>query len=114
MERIEKPWGWYEEVFSETLNYKCKRLYIFPQKRFSLQYHDFRNEYWTVVQGDGNVIVGESEKKVNIGDFIFVPRTTSHRVTGGEDGITLIEVQIGDPCEEGDIVRLEDDFGRMN
>ena len=113
MERIEKPWGWYEEVFSETKNYKCKRLYVSPEKRFSLQYHNLRNEYWTVVQGDGIVIVGESEKEVKTGDFIYVPRTTVRRITGGTIGITLIEVQIGDPCEEEDIVRLEDDFDRV-
>lgn len=113
MERVEKPWGWCEEVFSETSNYKCKRLYVNPEKSFSLQYHNLRNEYWTVVQGDAKVIVGESEKDVKVGDFIFVPRTTVHRVTGGKTGITLIEVQIGDPCDEDDIVRLADDFGRV-
>jgi mannose-1-phosphate guanylyltransferase/mannose-6-phosphate isomerase len=113
MERIERPWGWYEEVFSETQNYKCKRLYVNPEQRFSLQSHDSRNEYWTVVQGTGHVVVGDSSKDINVGDFIFVPRTTTHRLTGGEDGITIIEVQIGDPCSEEDILRLEDDYGRV-
>ena len=113
MERVERPWGWYEEVFSETINYKCKRLYVNPNSKFSLQYHKNRNEYWTVVQGNGHVIVGDNERDVAVGDFIFIPRTTSHRLFGGDDGITLIEVQIGESCSEDDIIRLEDDYGRI-
>ena len=31
----------------------------------------------------------------------------------GEDGLTIIEVQIGDECIEDDIVRLEDDYDRI-
>jgi mannose-1-phosphate guanylyltransferase/mannose-6-phosphate isomerase len=114
MERINKPWVWYEEVFSETRNYKCKRLYVNPDSQFSLQYHDYRNEYWTVVQGDGEVTVGENKNRVKVGDFIFVPRTTQHRIKGGEIGMTIIEIQIGEDCVEDDIVRLEDDYGRVS
>lgn len=114
MERIERPWGWYEETFCETINYKCKRLYVNPNSKFSLQYHENRNEYWTVVQGDGHVIVGENERDVKVGDFIFIPRTVPHRLGGGELGITIIEVQIGEECVEGDVVRLLDDYGRVN
>lgn len=112
MERIIKPWGWYEEVFSETINYKCKRLYVNPESKFSLQSHKLRNEYWIVVQGNGNVIIGEDQRKVTVGDLIFVPRTTTHRLGGGDMGITIIEVQIGEICSEDDIVRIEDDYGR--
>ena len=35
-----------------------------------------------------------------------------HRATAGDDGLVFIEVQIG-KCEEEDIVRLEDDYGRI-
>ena len=30
------------------------------------------------------------------------------------DGVLFYEVQIGDKCEESDIERLEDDYGRIN
>lgn len=113
MDRISKPWGWYEEIFSETINYKCKRLYVNSNSQFSLQHHEYRNEYWTVVQGDGSVIIGDNKKNVTVGDFIFVPRTVCHRLKGGETGITIIEVQIGEACLEDDIIRLEDDYERI-
>lgn len=113
MERIEKPWGWYEEVFSETMNYKTKRLYVNPESKFSLQTHENRNEYWIVVQGDGYAIIGDNERKLKVGDLVFIPRTSQHRLIGADTGITIIEVQIGDPCVEDDIIRFEDDYGRV-
>ena len=113
MERIEKPWGWYEEVFSETAQYKVKRIYLNPESRFSLQIHNHRNEYWTVVQGDGTVEVGENIRDIQTGDFVFIPKTIKHRLKGGSVGITLIEVQHGDFCLEEDIERFEDDYGRV-
>lgn len=113
MERVVRPWGWYEESFSETPQYKVKRIYLNPESRFSLQQHNHRNEYWTVVQGDGLVEVGENTREIQTGDFVFIPKTIKHRLKGGSTGITLIEVQHGDFCLEEDIERFEDDFGRV-
>ena len=32
----------------------------------------------------------------------------------GPDGILFYEVQMGDKCDEDDIVRIEDDYGRTS
>ena len=37
--------------------------------------------------------------------------TELHRATAGPNGLVFIETQTG-KCEEDDIVRLEDDYGR--
>jgi hypothetical protein len=34
-------------------------------------------------------------------------------MSAGEFGIKFAEVQIGSVCDENDIVRLEDDYGRI-
>ena len=39
--------------------------------------------------------------------------TQEHRATAGPNGLVFIETQIGD-CREEDIVRLEDDYGRLD
>ena len=36
-----------------------------------------------------------------------------HRATAGPNGLIFIETQIGD-CREEDIIRLEDDYGRLD
>jgi len=52
----ERPWGTYEVLLDEP-NYKVKRIVINPEQKFSLQYHEHRSEYWTVVSGFGTVEV---------------------------------------------------------
>jgi len=39
--------------------------------------------------------------------------TQVHRATAGADGLVFIETQTGD-CREDDIVRLQDDYGRID
>ena len=54
----------------------------------------------------------EAYQPVPVGEYAYIPRGTIHRLCGGENGIKLIEVQRG-ICEEDDIVRIEDDYGRL-
>ena len=53
---VEKPWG-YEHIWARTDKYVGKLLHINPNSRLSLQYHNHRSEHWTIVQGEGKVIV---------------------------------------------------------
>lgn len=112
MERVERPWGWYESLCDDD-GYKVKRLYVSPNQKISLQYHEFRSEHWVVVSGSGTIELSNSTKDVKVGNYIFVPTNTKHRITGGECGIMIIEVQQGSLCVEEDIIRLVDEYGRI-
>ena len=85
---VKKPWGTYEVLLDEP-NYKVKRIVVHPYERFSLQYHKHREEHW-----------------------VILPKEL-HRATAGSNGLVFIETQTGD-CREEDIVRLEDDYGRLD
>jgi mannose-6-phosphate isomerase-like protein (cupin superfamily) len=51
---------------------------------------------------------------VPAGHSIDIPRGSAHRVHNpGAGDLVFIEVQVGDYFGEDDIVRLEDDFGRV-
>jgi mannose-6-phosphate isomerase-like protein (cupin superfamily) len=113
MQRIEKPWGWYETIISESPTYKVKRIYVAPEEQFSLQFHNNRNETWVVVEGSAKAILDDLEREVVVGNILYVPKTTKHRLKGGKNGVLIIEIQEGQSCEEEDIVRLEDDYGRV-
>ena len=106
-----RPWGTYEVLLDEP-DYKVKRIIVNPNQQFSLQYHNHREEHWAVVGGSGNILVGEMLEESFIGSFWVIPRKTLHRATAGPVGLTFIETQVGD-CYEEDIVRLEDDYGRL-
>jgi len=56
----ERPWGTYEILLEEE-NYKVKRIVVNPYQQFSLQYHNHRDEYWTIVDGSGKVIIDGTE-----------------------------------------------------
>ena len=106
-----KPWGWYLTL-EENADHKIKKIYVKPNHRFSLQYHNNREEHWTVVDGVGIITQGDNTSTIRTGEYAFIPKGGVHRLEGGDRGITFIEVQRG-ICEEDDIVRLEDDFGRV-
>ena len=112
MRKIEfKPWGWYLTL-EENGDFKVKKIYVKPGHQFSLQYHNDREEHWTIIQGIGTITQGEIESTIRPGEYAYIPKEQIHRLNGGENGITFIEVQRG-ICNEDDIVRLKDDYGRI-
>lgn len=101
-----RPWGeWH--VLDVDQGYKVKRLHILPDQAISLQYHVHRSEHWTIVQGEGKVIVDGNIFKVTKGESFHVPKQALHKITNTHLTETLIaiEVQMGDICSEDDIVR---------
>lgn len=101
-----RPWGeWH--VLDVDQGYKVKRLHILPDQSISLQYHVHRSEHWTIVQGEGKVIVDGNIFKVTKGESFHVPKQALHKITNTHLTETLIaiEVQMGDICSEDDIVR---------
>ena len=112
MHRFFRPWGFYEDHFEER-GYKLKRLVVQPNSKLSLQYHFKRCEHSVVVSGHGKIILGEDTLNAYPGRYFYIPTKVNHRIMAGEDGLTIIEVQVGDECKEDDIVRLEDDYDRV-
>jgi mannose-6-phosphate isomerase len=106
----ERPWGHFE-CFIKEEPVTVKILSVAPGKRFSLQRHKGREEYWRVIQGSGTVTKGEEVLPAKVGDEFLLPVGTLHRLSGGPEGIEVLEISFG-TFNENDIERLEDDFGR--
>lgn len=109
----ERPWGWFETI-EEKENYKLKKIYVSPNQQFSLQYHNHREEHWVVVEGSGTITLDEITIPVEVGYSFKIGVKQVHRMKAGPDGILFYEVQMGDKCDEDDIVRIEDDYGRTS
>ena len=109
---IRRPWGTYEVLLDEP-ECKVKRIFVYLKQRFSLQYHNYREEHWTIVEGIGTITQGEISSTIRPGEYAYIPKKAIHRLDGGENGVLFIEVQRG-KCDEDDIVRLSDDYGRVN
>ena len=101
-----RPWGRYEVIE------KIKIIYVNPNQQLSLQYHEYRNEDWRILSGSGEVQIGEQKYLARVGDEFRIPRMQKHRIRAGEEGLSFLEIATGE-VDEDDIVRLEDDYGRL-
>jgi mannose-6-phosphate isomerase len=109
----ERPWGSFV-VLDEGDGYKVKRIEVLPNKRLSYQKHSRRSEHWFVVTGKARVTLEEKEFLLEAGQAIDIPTGSAHRVENpGPEKLIFIEIQRGDYLGEDDIVRLQDDYGRM-
>jgi mannose-6-phosphate isomerase len=108
-----RPWGTYE-VLDEGDLFKVKRIEVLSGKRLSYQKHSKRAEHWFVVAGEAKVTFDDCDIKVPAGEAIDIPIGSAHRVENeGSETLVFIEVQRGSYLGEDDIVRLQDDFGRV-
>lgn len=107
----ERPWGKFERFTNNCVS-TVKIIYVNPSKRLSLQSHNKRQEFWKVISGSGIFDVNGKVHNVKVGDEIVVNLGDKHRMIGGEEGMSVLEISTGD-FDENDITRYEDDFGRV-
>lgn len=108
--RLIYPWGC-EEWF--CLNMKCtiKLLEVRPKQMLSLQFHHKRDEFWKIMTGEIEVIVGNIRKKAKAGEEFWIKRGTIHRIIGGKKKSEILEISLGH-FDENDIERIEDKYKR--
>ena len=118
LDTVVRPWGSFY-ILETGDGYQVKQLRVKPESRNSLQYHEHRDEVWVVVQGHGrawhtNGFGDIMQETIGVGDTIKVYAGFPHRIENHSpiQDLVLIEVQLGDPIDEEDIVRVADDYGR--
>jgi len=108
----QRPWGSFRRF---TLNEPStvKLVTVTAGKQLSLQYHNDREEFWRVLDGNPTIIIGENETIAKEGDEFVVPKKTHHRIKANEQTVRILELAFG-AFNENDIVRLEDSYGRTS
>ena len=111
---IEKrPWGNYH-IIARNLGYQIKEIKVSVNSKLSLQKHNYRAEFWQIIKGKCKVTVGNKKQELNDNDHIYIPNDTFHRIENiGNDELIFIEIQLGEDIKEDDIIRIEDDYGRV-
>ena len=110
---VDKPWGSFDQF---VLNTPCtvKILTCNPGQQLSLQRHSHRGELWVTL--DPGVVVdldGETLRPV-VGEQVWLPVGSTHRLrcdATTAHPVRVLEVSLG-TFDEGDIERLQDDYGR--
>lgn len=111
---IEKrPWGSYH-VIAKNLGYQIKEIKVAVKSKLSLQKHSNRAEFWQIIEGKCLVTVDKKKYKLKNNDYIYIPKDTIHRIENvGNSELIFIEIQLGNNIKEDDIIRIEDDYGRV-
>jgi mannose-1-phosphate guanylyltransferase/mannose-6-phosphate isomerase len=111
--RVYRPWGSYE-VLAVGDRFQVKRIIVSPGAVLSLQLHHHRAEHWVVVRGTAQVTVGDGDILLQEDQSMYIPLGTRHRLSNpGRIPLEIIEIQTGSYLGEDDIVRLEDNYGRI-
>ncbi len=111
--RVYRPWGAYEGV-AHGSRFQVKRISVRPGRKLSLQKHYHRAEHWVVVAGTAIVERDGERILLRENESVYLPLGCVHRLENpGMIPLTLIEVQSGPYLGEDDIVRIEDNYGRV-
>ena len=107
-----RPWGWWQALFQGP-GYLAKIINVKKGQQLSLQYHKHRSETCIIASGVGEVFANGIWKIARTGKCIHIPVLGPHRINATDKDLVLIEVQFGEKISEDDIVRIEDDYGRV-
>ncbi|HDJ23378.1 MAG TPA: cupin domain-containing protein [Candidatus Aminicenantes bacterium] len=107
-----RPWGKFRSFPHQMAN-SIKIITVNSGASLSLQYHRHRSEFWIVLDPGLEITVGNKIWTPEINEEIFIPAKIPHRIRcRGKKPARIMEIWIGD-SDESDIVRLQDDYGRL-
>lgn len=106
----ERRWGSYRVLDSTTYSdgYKSltKVLQLKSGRFISYQIHNNREEMWTIVDGEGIVVIDGQRRNVSRGDVVAIKKGQKHAIKALSD-LQIVEVQMGDHLVEEDIIRFD-------
>jgi mannose-6-phosphate isomerase len=110
--RVEKPWG-HELIWAHTDRYVGKVLHVKAGHTLSLQYHERKDETIHLLRGRMRFWVGPApdalqEVPLAAGESFRIRPGTVHRM----EAVTDVDILEASTPELGDVVRLEDRYGR--
>lgn len=106
----ERRWGSYKVIDSVTFpDGFCaltKQLTLNPGCAISYQKHSCRDELWTFIDGEGEIVINGERRKIQRGDTVSIPKEVLHTLRA-ITSLTFIEVQSGHNLIEEDIERFD-------
>lgn len=90
----EKSWGTYSVMDAQDGSMTIK-VTLNKGSKMSYHSHDYRDEVWTVIEGQGQAIIDGMEQMLAPGDVVSIAAGCKHTVMAVTD-LKIIEVQIGE------------------
>lgn len=89
----EKSWGEFKVIDVEDNSLTIK-VTLNPGHAMNYHSHEYRDEVWTVISGEGRTIIDGFERKVKTGDVVKMMAGSKHMIAA-DTQLQLIEVQMG-------------------
>lgn len=105
---IDKPWG-REILIAFEDEYTGKILEVTKGHRLSYQYHEQKKETMHVYEGEMKLVHDGGDVTLKAGDSVTLHPGDKHRI----DAITDVKVIEVSTSHLEDVVRIEDDYGRL-
>ncbi|MDE5874205.1 MAG: cupin domain-containing protein, partial [Muribaculaceae bacterium] len=109
----ERRWGSYKVIdyveFGDGYSALTKQLTLNPGCSISYQEHQCRDEVWTFIDGEGEIVLDGARMPVHRGDTIRIMKGQRHALRA-ITSLTFIEVQSGSNLVESDIARFPLDW----
>ena len=89
----EKSWGSFRvlDVEKESLTIKVT---LNPGHHMNYHSHEFRDEVWNVISGEGRIVIDDVIQNVKAGDTVKMKAGCKHTVLADTE-LQIIEVQFG-------------------
>lgn len=110
-----RPWGRFLTLYNDG-EICVKILEVHAGRKLSLQFHENRTEYWVALddhskltlQGYAPPYISKPSRQ----EAYRILPYEKHRLEAGKRMARVLEVSLG-KIDEKDIIRLEDDYGRI-
>lgn len=101
----EKSWGSFRvlDVEEESLTIKVT---LNSGHQMNYHSHEHRDEVWTIIEGEGLVILDGKKRDVSAGDVISVPRGCKHTIVAKTE-LKVMEVQVGKEISINDKIKWQ-------
>ena len=101
----EKSWGEFRviDVEEESLTL---RVILNPGHEMNYHSHEHRDEIWTVLSGEGAILVDGAARRVTAGDVISIPAGAKHTIHAF-DTLRVMEIQLGRDIRVSDKIKYD-------
>ncbi len=101
----EKSWGTYTVIDVQPGSMTVK-VSMRAGEHMSYHMHNYREEVWTVVSGEGKAVVDGMEQYLRTGDVITIAAGCKHMVEA-VTALDIVEVQLGDEISVSDKIKFD-------
>lgn len=109
----ETPWG-HNLVLATGRNFLVQTFTVFEGQRTSLHLHENKATFWFIEAGNGELVIEDDMFLLGPGDSIYIEKEQMHRLSASLHDMVVVEVQTGIVDDPDDVIRFEDDYGRIS